>query len=151
MKKTATLLAMLTVAAVAPSAWAQFAKPEKAIEYRQAAFTVMAQHFGSLGAMANGKAPFDAKTAAADADVLAVVADLPFTAFGPGTDKGATTKAKPGIWQKNADFNKDADDLRAQMPKLVAAAKSGDLNAIKTAFGPTAKACKSCHDSFKEK
>ncbi|MDR0478785.1 MAG: cytochrome c [Burkholderiaceae bacterium] len=150
MKKFATLLVTLAVAAVTQSAFAQ-AKPEEAIKYRQAAFTVMAKHFHSLGAMAGGKAPFDAKAAAADADVLAVVAPLPFTAFGPGTDKGAKTEAKPGIWQDSAKFKQADDDMQAAMTKLVTAARSGSLDQIKATFGPTGKACKSCHDSFKEK
>jgi cytochrome c556 len=46
------------------SAAAQFQKPEDAIKYRKAAFTVMANHFGRVGAMAQGKAPWDAKAAA---------------------------------------------------------------------------------------
>jgi len=151
MKKLATVLVALTAAMAAHSAFAQAAKPEDAIRYRQAAFTVMAKHFSSLGAMANGKAPFDAKVAASDADVLAVVSALPFTAFGPGTDKGGNTKAKPEIWQKTADFNQDADKMKTEMAKLVTAARSGDAGAIKTAFGSTAQTCKSCHDSFREK
>lgn len=150
MKKLATLAVALVTAAAAHSAFAQ-AKPESAIKYRQAAFTVMAKHFHSLGAMASGKAPFDPKVAAADADVLAVVAGLPFTAFGPGTDKGAKTEAKPEIWKDPAKFKQADDDMQATMAKLVAAARSGSLDQIKATFGPTGKDCKACHDSFKEK
>lgn len=46
---------------MAAPASAQFAKPEDAIKYRQSALFVMGQHFGRIGAMANGKVPFDAK------------------------------------------------------------------------------------------
>ncbi|MCL2656663.1 MAG: cytochrome c [Betaproteobacteria bacterium] len=151
MKKLPAALVTLAAVVTASSVFAQAKPEEAAIKYRQAAFTVMAKHFGSLGAMANGKAPFDAKVAAADADVLAAVHGLPFTAFGPGTDKGANTKAKPQVWQKTADFNNDADKMRAEMPKLIAAARSGNFDQLKAAFDPTAKTCKSCHDSFKEK
>jgi hypothetical protein len=35
-----------------PAAAAQFQKPEDAVKYRKAAFTVMAAHFGRIGAMA---------------------------------------------------------------------------------------------------
>ena len=55
-----------TVAAatlVSLPAVAQFAKPEDAIKYRQGALFVMGQHFGRIGAMANGRVPFDAKAA----------------------------------------------------------------------------------------
>jgi cytochrome c556 len=46
--------------AVTLPAHALFAKPEDAVKYRKASFTVMAAHFGRLGAMANGRAPYDA-------------------------------------------------------------------------------------------
>jgi cytochrome c556 len=150
MKKFATALIAITAVLTAHSALAQ-GKPGDAIRYRQAAFMVMAKHFGSLGAMANGKAPYDAKVAASDAEVLAVVHPLPFNAFGPGTDKGAKTEAKPAVWQKAEEFNKDVESYKAEMPKLLEAAKSGDAAALKTAFGPAAKTCKTCHDTFREK
>jgi cytochrome c556 len=151
MKRLAPVLIALAAATAAHGAFAQ-AKPEDAIKYRQAAFIVMAKHFGSLGAMANGKAPYDAATAAADADVLAVVAKLPFTAFGPGTDKGAIkTEAKPAIWKDTAKFKQADDDMQVAMDKLIPAARSGSVDQLKAAFGPTGKTCKGCHDSFKEK
>jgi cytochrome c556 len=89
--------------------------------------------------------------AAADADVLAVVSKLPFTAFVPGTEKGANTKAKPEVWTDQAKFKQDDDDMQDAMAKLVIAARSGSLDQLKTAFGPTGKACKACHDNFREK
>jgi cytochrome c556 len=151
MKKLAPILVALAAAAAAQGAFAQQAKPAAEIEYRQSAFIVMARSFGLLGAMANDKMPYDAKKAAEAADVLAVVHPLPFTAFGPGTDKGAKTEAKPVIWQKTDEFNRDTEAMKTEMPKLVAAARSGDPAALKAAFGPTGKTCKTCHDSFKEK
>ena len=74
MKKTIALTGMLAALACALPAQAQFAKPEDAIKYRKAGFTLMAAHFGRLGAMAQGRVPFDAKAAAENADVLATVA-----------------------------------------------------------------------------
>ena len=99
MKKTIVLAGLLTGMASAMTAHSQFAKAENAIKYRKAGFTLMAAHFGRLGAMAQGKAPFDAKAAADSADILAVVAKLPFTAFVEGSDKG-DTRAKPEIWKE---------------------------------------------------
>ena len=150
MKKFVPVLVALAAAVTAHSAFAQ-AKPEDAIKYRKAAFTVMAKHFSSLGAMANGKAPYDAKVAAADADVLAAVATLPFTAFGPGTDKGAGTEAKPEVWKDAAKFKQADDAMQVEMAKLIPAARSGSLDQLKAAFGPTGKTCKGCHDDFKSK
>ena len=93
------ILAAAAVAGLASAlpAAAQFAKPEDAIKYRKAAFTVMATHFGRIGAMASGKAPFDAKAAAENADIALAMSKLPYAAFGEGTDKGAETRAKPEV------------------------------------------------------
>jgi len=132
-----------------PAAAQQFAKPEDAVKYRKAAFTVMAGHFGVLGAMANGRAPFDAKLAAESAQVVDALAKLPWAGFGPGTDKGET-RAKPEIWAQPAKFKEAGDKAGAEIGKLVAAAKTGNLDNLKAAFGPAAASCKACHDSFRK-
>ena len=92
--------------ALTTPAFAQFEKTEDAIQYRQSAFFVLGQHFGRLGAMANGKVPFDAKAAQENADIVATLAHLPWAGFGPGTDKGGRTKAKPAIWTEQAKLRK---------------------------------------------
>jgi cytochrome c556 len=128
---------------------AQFAKPEDAVKYRKAAFTVMAAHFGRVGAMVNGRAPFDAAAAQANLEIANSMAKLPFAAFGPGTDVG-DTRAKPNIWSDNAKFTAAANKMVEEMGKLNTAAKSGNLDQIKAAFGPTAGTCKACHDDFRK-
>ena len=65
MKIAVSLALALSAATLAPPASAQFAKAEDAIKYRQSALTVLGTHFGRLGAMANGRAPYDAAIAAA--------------------------------------------------------------------------------------
>jgi len=151
MKALATFaLAALTLAAAAPAS-AQFAKPEDAIKYRQSALFVMGQHFGRIGAMANGRVPFDAKAAQENADIVAAMAKLPWAGFGAGTDKGAPTKAQPAIWTEQAKFKEHADKLEAESVKLAAAAKTGSLDNLKTAFGAAASSCKACHDDFRAK
>lgn len=112
MKKTILILMGLSAAVVSFSAAAQFAKPEDAVKYRKAAFSVMATHFGRLGAMAQGKAPFDAKLAAENAEIVADMAKLPWHAFGEGTDT-VETKAKPEVWKQSTKFKEVADKLQA--------------------------------------
>lgn len=128
---------------------AQFQKPEDAIKYRQAAFTVMAAHFGRVAAMAQGRVPFDAKVAAENAALVSAVAALPFAGFAAGTDKGLPNRAKPEVWSKAADFKAKADDMQAAVAKLDAAAKSGSADAVKTAVGAVGGSCKACHDDFR--
>jgi cytochrome c556 len=143
----ATLAAVGAMAAL-PAA-AQFQKPEDAIKYRQSAFTVMGNHVGRIGAMASGRAPFDAKAAAESANIVATLASLPSTAFGPGTDKGLPNRAKPEIWSDAAKFKAANDKMVAEVAKLDAAAKSGNLDAIKAAVGGVGQSCKACHDDFR--
>jgi cytochrome c556 len=143
-------LAIATLGLSSPAS-AQFAKPEDAIKYRQSALFVMGQHFGRLGALANGRVPFDAKAAQENADVVAQMAQLPWAGFGPGTDKGAPTKALPEIWTEQAKFKEHADKLQAETVKLAAAAKTGNLDNLKSAFGAAAGTCKACHDSYRGK
>lgn len=148
MKIIASLTLAAAALAVAAPASAQFAKPEDAIKYRQSALFVMAQHFGRIGAMANGRVPFDAKAAADNAEVVADMAKLPWAGFVAGSDKGST-KAKAEIWTEQAKFKEASDKLIAESTKLAAAAKTGNLDAVKTAFGATAGTCKACHDAFR--
>jgi cytochrome c556 len=126
-----------------------FQKPEDAIRYRQGAFRVLAAHFGALGAMANNRAPFDAQAAARHADVIAALAPLPFHAFGNGTDKGET-RARGEIWSEQAKFRGATDKMQAEVTKLAAAAKTGNLDNIKATFGAAAGSCKACHDDFRK-
>lgn len=149
MKRLCLVLCTATGLLAALPASAQFQKPEDAIKYRKAAFTVMANHFGRIGAMANGKAPFDAKAAAENAALVAELASLPGTAFGPGTDKGET-RAKPEIWTESDKFKAGMSKMVEETARLNAAARTGDLTQLKTAFGAAAQTCKSCHDNFRK-
>ncbi len=151
MKAFALIAVAATLVAMAAPASAQFAKPEDAIKYRQSALFVMGQHFGRIGAMVNGRVPFDAKAAADNAEIVAEMAKLPWAAFAAGTDKGAIpTRAKPEIWTDSAKFKDSSDKLVAESAKLAAAAKTGNLDSLKTAFTATAGSCKACHDAFRK-
>ena len=145
--KTIAALALAAVAATlsAPAA-AQCAKAEEAIKYRQGALFVIGQHFGRLGAMAQGKIPFDAKAAQDNAEVVLNMSKLPWAGFGPGTEGG---KAKPAIWKEQAKYKEHADKFEAEAVKLAAAAKTGNLDNLKAAFGDAAGTCKACHDAYR--
>jgi cytochrome c556 len=149
LRTTLTLAATLIGLATALPAAAQFAKPEDAIKYRKAVFTVMATHFGRVAAMANGKMPFDAKVAADSAEIATSMSKLPYVAFIPGSDKGET-RAKPEIWTEWDKVKGLAEKMQDEMVKFNAAAKTGNIDTIKAAAGETGKACKACHDNYRK-
>ncbi|MDR7306871.1 cytochrome c [Rhodoferax saidenbachensis] len=148
MKKLVSPVLAVAALVLAVPASAQFAKAEDAIKYRRSALFVMQQNFGRVAAMAAGKAPFDAKVAAESAEVAAFMSKLPWSAFVEGSDKG-DTKAKAEIWTDKAKFNENAEKLQADMAKLSAAAKTGNLDNIKAAVGAAGGNCKTCHDAFR--
>ena len=149
MKKPLILITAFAAITLALPAAAQFAKPEDAIKYRKASLSVMGTHFSRVGAMATGKAPYDAKAAAENADIAAAMSKLPWAAFTEGSDKGET-RAKPEIWKDSAKFKEAGDKMQAELAKLAVAAKAGNVDALKTAFGPAASTCKGCHDNFRK-
>jgi cytochrome c556 len=77
------------------------------------------------------------------------MAKLPWAAFGEGTDKG-DTRAKPEIWKEAVKYKDAADKMQAEIVKLNTAAKAGNIDALKVAFGPAAASCKACHDAFRK-
>ncbi|MEO7152057.1 MAG: cytochrome c [Burkholderiaceae bacterium] len=145
-------MAALAVAgcATALPAAAQFAKPEDAIKYRKANMSVMNTHVGRIFAMANGRVPFDAKTTADNAEILAAVSKWQFSGFVDGSDKGGETRAEPKMWTEMDKFKVAASKSQEDIVKLNVAAKAGNLDAIKAAVGETAKSCKACHDAYRK-
>ncbi|MGK4924058.1 c-type cytochrome [Bordetella hinzii] len=147
MKKLTAFIA-LACAAVAMPAAAQFAKPQDAVKYRQAALTVMAFHFSRMQPVVRGQAPYDAAQIKANVDILKTLAALPWAGFGPGTEGG---DAKPEVWSNAADFKDKQQRLVDNVGKLSAAADSGDLAKVRAAFGDVGASCKACHDVYRKK
>ncbi len=139
-------LAAVTLATALPAA-AQFQKPEDAVKYRKAGFTVMAAHFGRLGAMAQGRAPYDAAAAAANAQVVVNMSTLPFAGFVEGTAGTEKGQPKANVWTERAKFDAAAKKMQEEVVKLAAAAKTEA--GLKAAFGTAAGTCKACHDDFR--
>ena len=149
MKSIISLALVSAAVSLAMPAQAQFAKPEDAIKYRKSALTVMSTHFGRVAGMANGRIPFNAASAAENAAIAEMASKLPWAAFGEGTGTGET-RAKPEIWTDNAKFKANAEKMQAEMTKLVAATKTGNVDTIKVAAGSVGSACKACHDDFRK-
>ncbi|HEY6864488.1 MAG TPA: cytochrome c [Burkholderiales bacterium] len=153
MKRTlvATGLALALGAGYSLSAFAQ-AKPEVLVKQRQAAMTLFGKYWGPLGAMAAGKAPYNAETVKRNAGYLSVLDKMPWDGFSPET-KGtsAKTAALPAIWNEPDKFKQAQERLQSEVSKLVQVSQSGDEAAVKAQLGATGKACGGCHENFREK
>jgi cytochrome c556 len=141
-------VAAATVFATLPAA-AQFQKPEDAVKYRQSAMFVMGNHFGRIGAMVQGRVPYDAAQAAANAEVVATMSRLPFIAYVEGTPGTVKGGASPKIWTDRAKFDEGAKKMQDEVGKLLVAARGNNLDQLKAAFGPVGQTCKGCHDDFR--
>ncbi len=145
------LICLLIVAGTLGGAYAQFDKPEDAIKYRQAVMFLIAKHFGRMGAVVKGQRPYDREEFARNAALVETLSKLPWEAFKvPGTDKGKTG-LKSVAFRKQAEFNAAAERMEAEVTRLVKAAHSGDLNAIKAQFGKVGQSCGACHKPFRAK
>jgi cytochrome c556 len=144
------LLTVAVSAMMIPAVFANnFEETADAIEYRQAAFGLIAYNFGDMGAMLKGKKPFDAAVFSARADNVAALSTIPHEGFIAGSDKG-DTEALAKVWQDKADFDSKMTAFQDNAAALAVAAKTTDENNIKQAFTNTGKSCKGCHDVYKK-
>jgi cytochrome c556 len=148
MKSLLLVATALAGLAVALPATAQFQKPEDAIKYRQSAMALQGHHLGRVFAMTSGRVPFDAKVAAEQIEIVAMINRLQFAAFVEGSDKG-DTKSKPTIWTDKDKWAAAVARSQEDVVKLAAAGKAGNLDQIKAAFGAVGQSCKGCHDAFR--
>jgi cytochrome c556 len=151
MKKMTKVLIVLTLmTGFLGVAYAQFAKPEDAIQYRQSVMFLIGQHFGRMAAVVKGQSPYDKAAFEQNAAIVDTLAPLSWEAFMvPGTDKGKTD-LKSSAFKEKDTFMQDAKKMEAEVAKLAGTAETGDLDAIKVQFGETGKSCKSCHDNFRK-
>jgi cytochrome c556 len=134
----------------AASALAQ-AKPEVLVEQREAAMTLQAKYFYPIVFMAQGRIPYDAAIVSRNIGYLEVLTKLAWDGFQPST-ADVKSKALPAVFSDPAKFKAAGENFQAEFAKLVAAAKSGNEAAVKTAVLDTnTKGCNGCHNDFRAK
>ena len=152
-EKAVRVLAAVWLLGAAAAVQAQTATPaEKAIEYRQAVFKVVAGNFGPLAQNAQGKLELQPAAVRQYASRLAAIAEFTPDAF-PEISREGKTRAKPEIWANRAEFDKLLKDLNDATRSLagVTANASAKPEDFKAAVGAVGNTCKGCHDKFREK
>ena len=151
MQRSLRVIVTALLAGAVAMAWAQDIKPDRAIKFRQGILQAQGWNAGVMYAMIKGERPYNKDEFLMRAIYLDELVHMAWEGFIPGSDQGAPTKAKPEIWKEPAKFKQYQVDLQAATPKLVAAARTGDMNLIKPAFNDVGEACKNCHDDFRAK
>ena len=144
----AAAIALVAAALVSPG-FAQDARvAQQQVKLRQAVYTVLGTHFSQMGAMVQGRMPYDAATFRTAAERVAFMATIAPDVFPQGS-LTSNSKAKPELWQQQAEFQRLMKDMQTKVTALATTARGGDLEAIKPAFGATGASCKACHDKYK--
>jgi cytochrome c556 len=146
----AVFACMAAGAAIAWPVAAQYAKPEDAVKYRKAAFTVMNSHMGRIFAQLKSPTP-NMQIIQSSAQTVEAMSKLPWDAFAPNTELVADTRALPALFKNEAKVKELAQKMQEEVTKLNAVAKTGDAAAIRAQFNAAAKTCDSCHDDFRAK
>ena len=149
-KRLMWVLSVAVVGLLAGVAFAQFARTEDAVKYRQSVMFLVGQHFSRMGAMVKGEQPYNKETFEKNAVLVDSLYRMGLDAFMvPGSDKGSGMKAD--VLTQKDKFTQMHNATSAELVKLAVVAKGGDLNAIKPQFGAAGASCKACHDAYRNK
>ena len=155
---SATAMLMLSAALTAqtpPAAGTAPAGPtpaERAIEYRQAVYKIVAGNFGPLSQVAQGKADFKAENATRQATRLAQIATFVGDAY-PDISKEGKTRALPAIWSNRKEFDQIVQDFATHTKTLAEVVENSSSagDELKAAVAAVGNDCKACHDKFRSK
>jgi len=155
---TASLIfvgAATVVAQTPPAPGAAPAGPtpaERAIEYRQAVYKIVAGNFGPLSQVAQGKAEFKSENATKQATRLSQIATFVGDAY-PDVSKEGKTRALPAIWTNRKEFDQLVADFATHTKTLadVVENSSSAGDELKAAVAAVGYDCKACHDKFRSK
>ena len=141
--------AFAVVAVFSATVVAQDMRPDRAIKYRQGIMQAQGWQMGVLSRMAKGEIPYNKDQAVRAATFVNELSKMSWEGFVPVSDSG-NTKARPDVWKDKAKFDRLAQEMQSETPKLVAAANSGDVAQLRAAVGAVGKACNNCHDDFQK-
>ena len=123
--------------------------PEDAAKYRQSIMKALSGHNGAISMMVRGKAGDPDNLGNHIQALVNLKAEIE-SVFKEGSDL-EDDRALPAIWE-NADAFADAiENFEAAVEALSDVADGGDMPAIEAAHRDLGKACKGCHEDFRQK
>jgi cytochrome c556 len=125
------------------------AEPEDIIKYRQNVMKANGAHLAAAAAIIQGKVDYQNQLDTHVRALQALTSDIPGL-FPKGSDFG-DTRAKDAVWDKRAEFDKRAKNLKDKVAAFAKAVKSGKHEAMLAAFKDVGEDCKACHKDFRKK
>ncbi len=140
--------AAVAVSLIAGAAYAQ--DPVAVAQARHDHFKEIGHAMKAAGDETKKPAPSIAVLQASAKTIDSLAAQLPtWFPAGTGPDHAPKSHALPTVWEKPAEFKKDAADFAAAAHRFDVAAASGNVGAATAAMGPLGDACKQCHETFR--
>ena len=157
MKYLSKAVLLFTLAGILPLAYAEendvpFASQ---INARQSVMTLYGYNLGLLGAMAKGSMPYDAIIAKEAAQNLMSVSQMRNSTMWPaGSDIEAPglankTAAKANLWSSFPEVEEKHQALTENLTNMSLVAGDG-VEALRANIGSVGKACKGCHEQFRQ-
>lgn len=121
--------------------------PEDALDYRKAVMTALRGHIGAASMITRGLVDDDGHLVGHARGLHAGAMELS-RVFQEGSDVGES-EALPIIWEEPEAFAEAVADMEEATAAFVAAAESGDSDAIAAAFRNVGMGCRGCHDRYR--
>ncbi len=155
----ALIAGLALLAAVAPSPLRAEDKPGAAdpalirlISHRQGELRRMGAAMRVIGRFLKSEGANVTDVGASAEIIRAVAADLAHGLFPEGTAIGVgRSAARPEIWQEWDIFKERSTALQTAAARLIAAAATGNAEAVRTPIVEVAQACGTCHELFRRK
>ena len=149
MKRSGLAVVVALTLGISSVAFAQ-QKPEVLVKQRQAVMTLQGKYFGPMGAMAQGKAPYNADVVKRNSAFLDNLTRMAWDGFDPST-KDVKSATLPAAFEQQAKFREAAARLENEANRLYQVAQSGSEDAVKAQIGAVGKTCGGCHNDFRQK
>ena len=103
--------------------------------------------YGRGAAIANGRTPYDPKASTESTDIGVMLSKIPYVGFTPDAT-AIKSDTKPTVWTEPTKFKDRTEKMQTKAEKLAAVAKTGGLDALRTACRATANSSKARHGAF---
>ena len=147
---TRSIAAVTALLLAGPAMALDAEQAEKVNETRQAVLKVVGWNIAPLGAMAQGRIPWDDALFARNAQRLAWMTSMIPDAFRADTRAHELdTEALPVIWEEHERFETLAANAQRSAERLAEVAQGDDKEAARAAVSALIDDCRACHDDFR--